>query len=101
MNSKLRFAALLSAGGGFLDSYAWVAHGHVFTNAEPVDGRTPTSLQRLPKATDVYCEPRTPFCLSSGDSRSVDFLSRTTNSNARSWLSALADAQRAYGREPG
>jgi uncharacterized membrane protein YoaK (UPF0700 family) len=34
VNSKLRFAALLSAGGGFLDSYAWVAHGHVFTNAQ-------------------------------------------------------------------
>ena len=34
MNSTLRFAALLSAGGGFLDSYAWVAHGHVFTNAQ-------------------------------------------------------------------
>jgi uncharacterized membrane protein YoaK (UPF0700 family) len=30
----LRFAALLSAGGGFLDSYAWVAHGRVFTNAQ-------------------------------------------------------------------
>jgi len=34
VNSTLRFAALLSAGGGFLDSYAWVAHGHVFTNAQ-------------------------------------------------------------------
>ena len=34
MNSTLRFAALLSAGGGFLNSYAWVAHGHVFTNAQ-------------------------------------------------------------------
>jgi uncharacterized membrane protein YoaK (UPF0700 family) len=34
VNSTLRFAALLSAGGGFLDSYAGVAHGHVFTNAQ-------------------------------------------------------------------
>jgi uncharacterized membrane protein YoaK (UPF0700 family) len=34
VNGTLRFAALLSAGGGFLDSYAWVAHGRVFTNAQ-------------------------------------------------------------------
>ena len=34
---------------------------------EPVDGRTPASLQRAPEATDVYCEPQTPFCLSRGN----------------------------------
>ena len=34
MKSTLRFAALMSAGGGFLDSFSWVAHGHVFTNAQ-------------------------------------------------------------------
>jgi uncharacterized membrane protein YoaK (UPF0700 family) len=34
VKSALRFAALLSAGGGFLDSFAWVAHGHVFANAQ-------------------------------------------------------------------
>ena len=33
MTSTLLVTALLIAGGGFLDSYAWVAHGHVFTNA--------------------------------------------------------------------
>ena len=24
---------------------------------EPIDGLTPASLQRLPNATDVYCDP--------------------------------------------
>ena len=33
VTTTLPVAALLIAGGGFLDSYAWVAHGHVFTNA--------------------------------------------------------------------
>ena len=33
MVSTLRVATLLIMGGAFLDSYAWVAHGHVFTNA--------------------------------------------------------------------
>ena len=30
---SLPVATLLIAGGGYLDSYAWIAHGHVFTNA--------------------------------------------------------------------
>jgi uncharacterized membrane protein YoaK (UPF0700 family) len=34
VNSPLRFAALLCAGGGFLDSFTWVAHGRVFVNAQ-------------------------------------------------------------------
>jgi uncharacterized membrane protein YoaK (UPF0700 family) len=34
MKSPLRFAALLCAAGGFLDSFAWVAHGQVFVNAQ-------------------------------------------------------------------
>ena len=25
--------------------------------ADPIEGRTPASLQRRPKATDVYCDP--------------------------------------------
>ena len=33
MTSTLPIATLLIMGGGFLDSYAWLAHGHVFTNA--------------------------------------------------------------------
>ena len=33
MTSTLPVATLLIMSGGFLDSYAWVAHGHVFTNA--------------------------------------------------------------------
>ncbi len=37
MKSPLRFAALLCAGGGFLDSFTWVAHGHVFANAQTGD----------------------------------------------------------------
>ena len=31
--NTLPVATLLIAGGRFLDSYAWVAHGHMFTNA--------------------------------------------------------------------
>jgi uncharacterized membrane protein YoaK (UPF0700 family) len=31
---SLRFAALLCAGGGFLDSFAWVAHGRLFVNGQ-------------------------------------------------------------------
>jgi uncharacterized membrane protein YoaK (UPF0700 family) len=34
VKSPLRFVALLCAGGGFLDSFTWVAHGHVFVNAQ-------------------------------------------------------------------
>ena len=34
MKSPLRFAALLCAAGGFLDSFTWVAHGHVFVSAQ-------------------------------------------------------------------
>src|SRR3954447_4154028 len=39
---------------------------------EPIEGRTPASLQRLPKASEVYWLPWTPFCLSSSDSRLID-----------------------------
>ncbi len=31
--NTLPVATLLIAGGGFLESYAWLVHGHVFTNA--------------------------------------------------------------------
>src|SRR5919112_2370409 len=41
---------------------------------EPIEGRTPASLQRLPKASEVYWLPWTPFCLSSSDSRLIDLL---------------------------
>jgi uncharacterized membrane protein YoaK (UPF0700 family) len=34
VKSPLRFAALLCAAGGFLDSFTWVAHGHVFVSAQ-------------------------------------------------------------------
>jgi uncharacterized membrane protein YoaK (UPF0700 family) len=34
VKSPLRFATLLCAGGGLLDSFTWVAHGHVFANAQ-------------------------------------------------------------------
>src|SRR6201987_1405432 len=35
---------------------------------------TPASARAPVKAAEVNCEPWTPFCLSSGDSRGVDFL---------------------------
>src|SRR4051795_3142386 len=41
---------------------------------EPIEGRTPASLQRLPKASEVYWLPWTPFCLSSSDSRLINLL---------------------------
>src|ERR671921_2641401 len=41
---------------------------------EPIEGRTPASLQRLPKASEVYWLPWTPFCLSSSASRLIDLL---------------------------
>jgi uncharacterized membrane protein YoaK (UPF0700 family) len=34
VKSPLRFAALLCAAGGFLDSFAWLVHGRVFVNAQ-------------------------------------------------------------------
>ena len=34
--------------------------------AEPIDWTIPASRHCLPKASDVYCEPRTLSCLSSG-----------------------------------
>jgi uncharacterized membrane protein YoaK (UPF0700 family) len=34
VKSPLRFAALLCAGGSLLDSFTWVAHGHVFASAQ-------------------------------------------------------------------
>src|SRR6476660_85804 len=37
-----------------------------------MDGRTPASRQRLPKASEVYWLPWTPFCVSSGDAGPVD-----------------------------
>ncbi len=33
VTTTLPVATLLITGSGFLDSYAWIAHGHVFTNA--------------------------------------------------------------------
>lgn len=41
---------------------------------EPVEGLTPASLQRLPKASEVHRKPRTLFRLSSGDAGGVDLL---------------------------
>lgn len=41
---------------------------------EPVEGLTPASLQRLPKASEVHRKPRTLFRSSSGDAGGVDLL---------------------------
>ena len=58
MKNTLRTSALLSAAGGFLDSFAYVAHGHVFTNAQTgniilcavsaAQGSWPQALRHLP-----------------------------------------------------
>lgn len=58
MTSTLPVAVLLIAGGGFLDSYAWLAHGHVFTNAisgniilfgvSAAGGHWPQALRHVP-----------------------------------------------------
>ena len=58
MAGTLPVATLLIAGGGFLDSYAWLAHGHVFTNAISgniilfgvfaAEGQWPQALRHVP-----------------------------------------------------
>src|SRR5271155_736170 len=41
----------------------------------PTEGSMPASAKRSVYLIETYWLPRTPFCLSSGDSRGVDFLS--------------------------
>src|SRR5258708_5021635 len=40
----------------------------------PTEGSTPASTRRSVYLMETYWLPLTPFCLSSGDSRGVDFL---------------------------
>ncbi len=56
--------ALLSAAGGFLDSFAYVAHGHVFTNAQTgniilcavsaAQGDWPQALRHIPPVVAFF-----------------------------------------------
>lgn len=58
VTGTLPVATLLIAGGGFLDSYAWLEHGHVFTNAitgnivlfgvSAAQGEWPQALRHVP-----------------------------------------------------
>lgn len=64
MKSALRVPALLSAVGGFLDSFVWILHGNVFANAQTgnivlmgvsaAQGNWPQALRQLAPAVAFF-----------------------------------------------